>query len=61
MFDKGKSIRDKAKPLTDAIIEKLLYHMRYKMGVWPKEDDICDLSRITKSILVQHFLRSDNG
>ena len=53
----NQEIRDKAKPIADEIINKIVYHLRYKMNVWPKEDDINDMSRIAKSIIVQNLYK----
>jgi len=49
--------KDRAKPIVDAIVEKILYHLRYKMEAWPTTDDINEINRITKSIIVQHMAR----
>lgn len=56
----SQETRDLAKPVADEIVNKILYHLRYKMNVYPKEDDVNHLNRITKSIIVQAITRFKN-
>ena len=57
--DLGKHYRGKAEPISEEIMHSIVYHIRYKLSCWPKEDDIKDMKRIVKSILVQHMLRKE--
>lgn len=53
--------KDAAMPLTNEIMHALQYHLRYKMGVWPKEADFLEIKRFVKSLVVQHmFYRKQN-
>ena len=47
--------RNAAEPIAQEITDKILHHLRYKMSVWPKEDDSQDMKRIIKSIIVQNM------
>lgn len=58
--EERQQIRDAAKSISEQIIEKLLYHMRYKMQVWPKDDDISHISSQVKSIIVQKMYRTED-
>lgn len=53
----SKEERDLAKPIADEIMHKIAYYLRYEMKVWPKEDDLADMNRLVKSIIVQNMLR----
>lgn len=61
----SQKIKDDAKILCDEIMNKLLYHMRYKMQAWPKEKDISELNAQIKSLVVQytrkHFYNENNN
>lgn len=49
--------RDGAEPIAEEIMRQICNHLRYKMSVWPKEEDIKDMKRVVKSIIVQDRLR----
>lgn len=53
--------RNYAEPIAEEIIKKVAYHLRNIMQVWPKEDDLKDMKREIKSIIVQHSLRGTNA
>jgi hypothetical protein len=54
------TFRNAAEPIAQNITDKILFHLRYKMSVWPKEDDIQDMKRIIKSIIVQNMEIKDD-
>lgn len=47
--------RKEAEPIAQAIIDKVAFHLRHKMSCWPKEDDLSEMKREIKSIIVQHM------
>lgn len=47
--------RKDAEPIAEEIITKVAYHLRHKMQCWPKEDDLKDMKREIKSIIVQNM------
>jgi len=49
-------IKLKSQNLMEEIIRSILYELRYKASIWPKESNIKEMERITKSHIVQ-FLR----
>jgi hypothetical protein len=53
--------RKTAEPIAQEITDKILYHLRYKMSVWPKQDDSLDMKRIIKSIIVQNMENKDDS
>lgn len=55
----NKEIRAKFDPLAKEIINKIEYHLRYKMQIWPKEDDLNEIRRIVKSILITNYIKEE--
>lgn len=45
--------RKDAEPIAEEIIEKIGNYLRYEMQAWPKAEDLLDMKRIVKSIIVQ--------
>lgn len=52
--------RKDAEPIAEEIINKIEKILRYKMQVWPKEDDLKDMKREIKSIIVQNMVKKEN-
>ena len=51
----NKDVKDLAEIMAEKIIIKVAYHLRYKMEKWPKEDDLKEIKREVKSIIVQYM------
>lgn len=53
--------REQAYELTDAIVNKMLYQLRYNHDIYPPTECVNEIFREVKSIIVQRMLRNGSG